>query len=441
MRRRFRKTLGAMSLLLLLATLTLWLRSYWVQDRSWLITYAPQSKGHYRHEYGVEVRRGRVTLAYQRCVPWDYMSKPSFFWNDEPADFGGNGSFEFHGGRTILGFGYLSFDVERGGTHGPNEEKDRERDLLFPLWFLALCLAVPATSWLRGAWKRTRGVRRARLGLCANCGYDLRASQQRCPECGLAIPQDINVAQSAWGRELLPIGAAALLLTAISAAVIIAGRAWLQAQHAAWTEHIRVRDATEKAMAAASAGDEEEFDRQMKAGAMLDPKLAGDAMWSAISSLRPGIAKRLVEAGADVNFNDGIPMTYAASEGYFPLVVRMVEKGANPNVRHPGAGQTAIYFFAERMQRPDDLKWAAALLDKGADPNIADDEGTTPLHLLIAQGPQPDRWDRVDFARLLITHGADINTRNKQGTTPLGIARATGQKALAALLVSKGAKP
>ena len=33
--------------------------------------------------------------------------------------------------------------------------------------------------------------RRAVAGLCADCGYDLRQSEGRCPECGAAIPEEL----------------------------------------------------------------------------------------------------------------------------------------------------------------------------------------------------------------------------------------------------------
>jgi hypothetical protein len=52
-----------------------------------------------------------------------------------------------------------------------------------PMWVLAIPLLLPATiSILRHA----RVVRRIKRGFCPQCGYDLRESPDRCPECGLA---------------------------------------------------------------------------------------------------------------------------------------------------------------------------------------------------------------------------------------------------------------
>jgi hypothetical protein len=50
-----------------------------------------------------------------------------------------------------------------------------------PHWFIALlCLPLPLIAFRR--WRRKRRIERE--GLCRVCGYDLRASVDRCPECG-----------------------------------------------------------------------------------------------------------------------------------------------------------------------------------------------------------------------------------------------------------------
>ena len=56
--------------------------------------------------------------------------------------------------------------------------------LRVPYWSAVLALAVGPAARVYGVLRRARETR---AGLCARCGYDLRATPERCPECGTVV--------------------------------------------------------------------------------------------------------------------------------------------------------------------------------------------------------------------------------------------------------------
>jgi hypothetical protein len=139
--------LTALSLILFVATVALWVRTA-VGPQVDLFTTISATRS-----YGLGTEHGG------RIIGFLQQERPSYR-ADDPADI--------QLGRG--GFRYLRI-TSRGM---------RRWNLVLPLWSLTgVAAAMPAT---RLATRR----RRRPPGLCVKCGYDLRATPERCPECGRA---------------------------------------------------------------------------------------------------------------------------------------------------------------------------------------------------------------------------------------------------------------
>ena len=76
----------------------------------------------------------------------------------------------------VFGFAhYRSYRAQGPATYGCDI-------WIVPLWPATAACIVVMLFWLRKHYLRKSGT-----NICPTCGYDLRASQNRCPECGTAI--------------------------------------------------------------------------------------------------------------------------------------------------------------------------------------------------------------------------------------------------------------
>lgn len=81
-----------------------------------------------------------------------------------------------------LGIGWYKTPSE--SKPHPKRHRTWHGRVIVPFWLPALLSAIlPAVAAARYVRERRSNRRRAR-GLCVVCGYDLRGTPDRCPECG-----------------------------------------------------------------------------------------------------------------------------------------------------------------------------------------------------------------------------------------------------------------
>ena len=226
-------TAAVLSLLLFIGIVVLWARSYWVREvltrahvdyneqflwkdtwDLWIVGGGLKIDGFKRRELTAREReldsrfdedhhqRGtfyfrRVGYAKERL--WKYPRSVRELQDadilvDAPVDGGDRGWFKFLGFKA----GWSHQDGDRMQSPKPGR-LNTDREVIIPLWFITALAGVLPAVRLRRALRRRRIRRANAAGTCSVCGYDLRASPDRCPECG-AVSATLAPAARLLGR-------------------------------------------------------------------------------------------------------------------------------------------------------------------------------------------------------------------------------------------------
>jgi hypothetical protein len=182
MRRKLFNLAAAVSLMLCVAAGVFWVRSYLARTTGPMVSFGGASGAVFR---AVPIPAGPDRFAFIGSASGRLLLIQQ--WSAGPVDASHCGVFgspdsvvaysPFHvvEDAGLVGFGHVSNTFPTGG---------RASVLAVPFWaVVVVTLALPLSALRR----RLRDRRLIREGRCRACGYDLRATPGRCPECG-AIP-------------------------------------------------------------------------------------------------------------------------------------------------------------------------------------------------------------------------------------------------------------
>jgi hypothetical protein len=179
-KRQLFNLIAVASLVACAATGALWARSFWKTDGFY------RSTTHYDHflasSHGCILINGDEDTKYglEEFTPgsgYESLNTPYRVWSPDPTDPGLRWNYAFIGFTVAASRGAL---VHRGsGAAQAVVFFPAQWEISVPDWALVLLTAIlPAIAVRR--MRRDRHI----TGHCHRCGYDLRATPERCPECG-----------------------------------------------------------------------------------------------------------------------------------------------------------------------------------------------------------------------------------------------------------------
>lgn len=136
-------------------------------------------------------------------------------------------------------------------------------------------------------------------------------------------------------------------------------------------------------------------------------------------------------AAAQLNRSDGEDFVAAMKEGEASKALELIEKPGSTVVNYRGDDGNAGLHIAVRNRNAN---WVGFLLARGADPNLGDANGDTPLILAARRG-------FVEGVARMLMKSPDVDTTNKLGETALIAAVQQRQAGIVKMLLQAGADP
>lgn len=196
---------------------------------------------------------------------------------------------------------------------------------------------------------------------------------------------------------------------------------------------------TAQLIAAAGQGDTRAVLILIGQGADLDgtDTKGRTALMAATHGNHPETVKALLDVGADVNLRDDRkdnPFLYAGAQGLMDILKLAIEAGADPTITNRYGG-TALIPASERGH----VEIVQTLLTQtDVNVNHVNNLGWTALMEAIVLSDGGPRHQRI--IQLLIDHGADVQIPDRDGITPLEHARKRRFTEIEHILLQAGAR-
>lgn len=189
---------------------------------------------------------------------------------------------------------------------------------------------------------------------------------------------------------------------------------------------------------AAARGDADRLKQLIAAGAPLDPVDGSKQtpLLLAVQNNHLAVALLLIEAGSNINAqaaNMDSPWLLAGARGRTDMLRHMIPKGPDLSLRNRFGGN-ALIPACERAH----VETVQLLLTTRIDVNHVNNLGWTCLLEIVILGDGGPR--HVEVTKLVLAAGADPNIADKDGVSPLTHARGKGQGEVARLIMEAGGR-